>query len=188
MKTLVVYSSLTGNTKKVAEGLFSVLGEGAAEAAACVDVKDKPDPSGYDLIVPGFWVDKGQADAATLSFFEKTAHKKVAFFFTLGAYPDSEHADNVAADAAKRLTDNGNVVLGHFRCQGKVDPALLERMKKMLPPDHPHAQMTPERQARLDEAAKHPDAADLDKARAFMADILAKASQGKALDPGCSAS
>ena len=170
MKVLVVYSSLTGNTKTVAEGIYSAL-EG--HEADCVDVKSDPDPAAYDLIAPGFWVDKGHADQAMLSFFEKVKDKKVAFFFTLGAWPDSEHADDVAGDTEKRLTENGNRILGHYRCQGKVDPALLERMKKMLPPDHPHAQMTPERKARLDEAAKHPDETDVLKAKDFMKGILA---------------
>ena len=170
MKILVVYSTLTGNTKKVAEGVFSALPEGSE----CHDVKQAPAPDGYDLILPGFWVDKGHADKAMLDYFEKIESKKTAFFFTLGAYPDSEHADEVAADTAKRLAENGNQALGHFRCQGKVDPELLERMKKMLPPDHPHAQMTPERQARLDEAAKHPDEQDVANARAFAQDLLSK--------------
>lgn len=168
MKTLVVYSTLTGNTKKVAEGIFSALPEGAE----CRDVKEAPSPDGYDLILPGFWVDKGRADKAMLDYFEKIKNKKTAFFFTLGAYPDSEHADEVAADTQKRLEDNGNQVLGHYRCQGKVDPALLERMKTMLPPDHPHVQMTPERKARLEEAAKHPDDGDVARARDFAGELL----------------
>ncbi|UQZ88041.1 flavodoxin [Deltaproteobacteria bacterium Smac51] len=168
MKALVVYSTLTGNTKKIAEGVFSAF-DGQAE---CFDVKDAPAPDGYDLIVPGFWVDRGHADDAMLAFMEKIKNKKIAFFFTLGAYPDSEHAGEVAADTEKRLKENGNEVLGHFRCQGKVDPKLLESMKK-LPADHPHAQMTEERKARLDEAAKHPDEKDVANAADFMKKVLA---------------
>ncbi|MDL2260222.1 flavodoxin family protein [Deltaproteobacteria bacterium OttesenSCG-928-K17] len=169
MKALVIYSTLTGNTKKVAEGILAGLPEGSALA----DVKDSPSPEAYDLVVPGFWVDQGHADKAMLAYFENLKNKKAAFFFTLGAYPDSEHADEVAADTEKRLKENGNTVLGHFRCQGKVDPKLLERMKQMLPPDHPHAQMTPERKARLDEAAKHPDDQDLARAKDFGAGLIA---------------
>jgi len=163
MKALVVYSTLTGNTKMVAEGIFSAL----PDSAECYDVKEAPAPDGYDLLLPGFWVDKGHADKAMLEYFEKITNKKTAFFFTLGAYPDSEHADEVAADTCRRLEKNGNRILGHFRCQGRVGPELLERLKKMLPPDHPHARMTPERRARLEEAAKHPDGRDVAEAREF---------------------
>jgi flavodoxin len=170
MKALVVYSSLTGNTKKVGEAVLKGLPEGSVLA----DVKDRPDPSPYDLVVVGFWVDKGKADPETQKYLEIVKDKKTAIFFTLGAYPDSPHADSCAKETEEIMAKNGNVPLGHYRCQGKVDPNLLEKMKQMLPPDHPHAQMTPERKARLDEAAKHPDEEDLRKAEAFGKELLGK--------------
>ncbi|MDR0355631.1 MAG: flavodoxin family protein [Deltaproteobacteria bacterium] len=162
MKTLVVYSSLTNNTKKVAEAAAS-----AIEGAELRPVSEDPNPNDFDLILVGFWVDKGLPDAATKVYLEKIKGKKAAFFFTLGAYPDSDHADDVRLATEEILKKGGNEILGSFRCQGKVDPALLERMKKMLPPDHPHAQMTEERKARLAEAAKHPNEEDLAKAADF---------------------
>lgn len=168
MRTLVVYSTVTGNTRQVADGILSAL----PPDTLCIEAQHAPEPDGYDLIISGFWVNKGRADRATRDYLAKIRGKKTAFFFTLGAYPDSEHADEVAADTEKILVGNGNTVLGHFRCQGRVDPELLERMQKTLPPDHPHLQMTPERQARLAEAAKHPNDTDVSNARAFMIKIL----------------
>lgn len=162
MKTLVVYSSLTGNTKMIAESIKDSIGE--AELFA---VEEAPAAEGYDVIFPGFWVDKGHADDKMLAYMETIKGKKVAPFFTLGAWPDSEHADHVFEDTKTRL--EGNQVLGHYRCQGKVDPKLLERMAQMT--DNPHA-MTPERKARLEEAAKHPDTNDCDKAGAFAQTIM----------------
>jgi flavodoxin len=173
MKCLIVYSTLTGNTKKVAEAV-----SGAIEGSEIVSVDQNPEPSGYDLILSGFWVDKGQADAKTKNFLARLKGRSVGFFYTLGAYPDSSHADDVAKDTEELLKAGGNVVLGSFRCQGKVDPELLEKMKKMLPPDHPHAQMTEERRTRLEEAAKHPNEEDLIKARAFAEDMHQKALAG----------
>ena len=170
MKALVVYSTLTGNTKKVAEAVVKGLPEGTVIA----DVKDSPDPSPYDLVVVGFWVDKGKADAATIRYLETLKDKKTAVFFTLGAYPDSPHADSCAKETEELMAKNGNVTLGHYRCQGKVDPNLLEKMKKMLPPGHPHVEETPERKARLEEAAKHPNEEDLRKAEEFAKGLLAK--------------
>lgn len=168
MKILIVYSTLTNNTKMVAESMLTALPEGAA----CFEVGQAPEPEGYDLVMPGFWVDKGRADAAMRAYFQKIKNRKVAFFFTLGAYPDSAHADEVATATTAEL--EGNQILGHFRCQGKVDPKLLERMAKMdLGSGNPHA-MTPERQARLDEAAKHPNETDFEKARAFAREMVAR--------------
>lgn len=162
MKTLVVYSTLTGNTKMIAESI--------AEAIPGCDLKaveETPAADAYDIVFPGFWVDKGHADDKMLAYMETVKGKKVAPFFTLGAWPDSEHADHVFEDTKGRL--EGNEILGHYRCQGKVDPKLLERMAQMTENPHP---MSPERKARLEEAAKHPDANDCTKAKAFAQAIM----------------
>ena len=59
MKSIVIYSSLTGNTKQVAEAITSVLPAGTP----CVSMKEVPsDLSSYDLVFAGFWVDKGTAN------------------------------------------------------------------------------------------------------------------------------
>ena len=171
MKAVVVYSTLTGNTRTVAEAVLKGLPEGSVLA----DVKDGPDPAPYDLVVLGFWVDKGKADAATLGYIGGLKGKKTAIFFTLGANPASPHAEGCARETGELLEKNGNSCLGSYWCQGKVDPNLLEKMKKMLPPDHPHSKMTPERKANLEEAAKHPDEEDLRKAEAFGRELAEKA-------------
>jgi flavodoxin len=170
MKTMLVYSSRTGNTKKVAECIRAAL---PAEAEF-YSVDQALDSGGCDLLILGFWVDKGRADNLMLNYFHKVRGRQVAFFFTLGDYPTGPHAAQVAADTRKLLEENNNRVLGYFPCQGKVDPDFLERLKRTLPPDHPHALMTPERKARLEEAAKHPNDDDLKEAAKFIKGILDK--------------
>lgn len=59
MKICIVYSSITGNTRTVAEALAAVSG------VPCFPVRDAPDPADYDLLALGFWVRLGQADART---------------------------------------------------------------------------------------------------------------------------
>lgn len=162
MKILVVYSSLTGNTKMIAESVAE-----AIPGCDLMAVEDLPTAETYDVIFPGFWVDRGHADDKMLAYMETIKGKKVAPFFTLGAWPDSEHADDVFEDTKKRLS--GNEIIGNYRCQGKVDPKLLERMKQMTNNPHPN---TPEREARLKEAAKHPDANDCAKAKTFAQTIM----------------
>lgn len=63
----------------------------------------------------------------------------------------------------------GNVVLGSWLCQGRVDPKVLEIMARMAGDVHP---MTEERKARIAEAARHPDDEDCRRAQAFIRRFL----------------
>ena len=58
MKTLVTYSTLTGNTKKVAEAVFEAV-NGEKKLLPVKEVKNHED---YDKIIVGYWVDKGDAN------------------------------------------------------------------------------------------------------------------------------
>lgn len=164
MKTLIVYSSMTGNTKLVAEAIATVFGE----EAGLFPVESAPAADAYDLIAVGFWVDRGTADKKAQSYLEGIRGRKVALFGTLGAYPDSEHAAKSMENATK-LLNGSNKLVETFICQGKVNPKLIEKFKE-LPAGHPHA-MTPEREARHHEAAKHPDTNDLARAKAVFAKL-----------------
>lgn len=169
MKSLVIYSTLTGNTKTVAEAIAEVLPE-----CDIFPVQEAPDSTeGYDLVAVGYWVDKGMPDAKTRKWLEKTENTVLAFFGTLGAYPDSDHAKEcMAKGEALALADGkNNTVLGSWLCQGKVDPKLLEMMAKMNDGIHP---MTEERKARIEEAKKHPNREDCKNAQAFMLSVVKK--------------
>jgi len=163
VKALIVYSSRTGNTRMIAEAIHSIMPTGAELAP----VEKAPDPANYDLLALGFWVDKGEPDAAMSAYMGRVKDLNVGLFCTLGAWPDSEHARESMRKAVNRL--GGGKVLGTFICQGKVDPELIDAMAKM--PDNPHP-MTEERRARLEEAAKHPNESDCDAARAVFTGIL----------------
>ena len=159
MKSLVVYSSRTGNTRKVAQAVAEAL-----PGCSLHPVEDAPDPGGFDLVVVGYWVDKGLPDAEAQKYMERIRGCNVALFGTLGAWPHSDHAAQckVQGEALLDGPERNNRVLGTFLCQGRVDPAIVAMMQKMAGDAHP---MTEERRARLEEAAKHPDAEDCRMAR-----------------------
>jgi flavodoxin len=168
MKSLVVYSSLTGNTKMVAEAIAEELGKDTK----LVSVEEEPAVDGYDLVAIGFWVDRGTADQKTAIYLQTLNHAKIALFATLGANPNSEHAKKSLDNAAKIL-DETNTVVGRFICQGKVDPKLIEQMNMAFPAGHSHG-MNEERRARHEVASKHPDAQDLIHAKQVFAQIKKK--------------
>jgi flavodoxin len=164
-KGLIVYSSLTGNTEKVARAVHA----GIPAKANLFDMRNAPDPGSYDWIIIGFWVDRGTADKDTLAYLDRIVGKPVGFFATLGAYPNSRHATEVV-ERFSLLVSKHNTLTGSFVCQGKIDAALSAKFVT-LPADHPHA-MTPERIKRHKDAASHPDDADLAKAIAACSDMV----------------
>ncbi len=165
MKAAIVCSSKTGNTMKVAQAIHAAMPAGtdlfAVEEAAAAD--------GYDLIVMGFWVDRGMPDEKAKQYMKTIVGKKVFTFFTLGADPDSNHAKECMAKCCEFYGADCSEI-GNFLCQGAIDPKLIEVMKKMT--DGPHAP-TPESLARWARAASHPNTADYEAAAAAISAALA---------------
>ncbi len=150
---LIAYSSKTGNTRRVAQAVFTAMGNRAYIAS----VDDKPDAGRYPWVIVGFWVDRGTLDTKALEFIRQLDGCKVGLIGTLGAYPDSDHARDVEK-RAREIVSEKNEVLGCFLCQGKIDPELTRQFEN-LPPDHPHAMDDARRERHL-EAAKHPNEED----------------------------
>lgn len=167
MRTLVVYSSRTGNTKMIAEAVSETL-------APCDlhSVKDAPDPAAYDFVAVGYWVDKGMPDAASQTYMKTIRGKKTALFGTLGVDPAHDHAKDCARKGEDLLRQGNNIVYGTVLSQGKIDPKIIEVMKKTAQDVHP---MTPERVARIEAAKSHPDAEDRKRAKEAFAGFLAAA-------------
>ncbi len=160
-KSLVVYSSLTGNTKKVAEAVQSVIPN-----CDIFPVENAPENlDDYYFVSVGYWVDRGLPDAISKKFIKSLKNMNVALFGTLGAYPDSPHALGCIRDSEAMLKKEGsnNNVLGSFLCLGKIDPKLIDYMGKFMGDTHP---VTPERKERLLQAQTHPDENDLEQVKA----------------------
>lgn len=152
MRSLVTYSSRTGNTRKVAEAIFEIL----PDPKEIHPVAEAPPPDDFDFIAVGFWVNRGTADVEAQSYMARIKNRRVGVFGTLAAYPDSDHAKMCLERVAALL--DGNEFMGGFLCQGRVDPSALEQVEHLAPETHP---MTAERRNRLEEAKKHPNPKDL---------------------------
>ncbi|WP_294520937.1 flavodoxin family protein [uncultured Anaerovibrio sp.] len=161
MKSIVVVSSRTGNTLKVAGTVAYALDE----KMEAVKVEENPDVSDYDLVVVGTWIDRGNADKKAADFIKSLRNKKVAIFATLGAYPDSEHAQKCIENIVAQFDESCEVV-GSFICQGAVSQKMVDMMQRMFPEGHPHA-MNEARIKRLAGGKTHPDDNDLQNAREY---------------------
>ena len=144
MSDAIVFSSCTGNTRTVAEFLAGRLSLPAFSV-------DEAPSRGFERWILGFWTWRGGPDPAMLSFMERLAGGSVFFFGTMTALPDSAHALRCASRAETLLARAGCRILGHFFCQGRLDPEVFARSA------HPR---TPERLALIREASRHPDGQD----------------------------
>ncbi len=158
MKSLVVYSSQTGNTKKLAEAVHEVFTGGKD----IYPIADAPDPGGYDLVAVGFWLQAGKPDPKTADYLHRIGSGKRLFLFaTHGAASGSDHAKN-AMDHARGLAP-GALLAGIFSCPGEVNPKVLEKVRaKPQPP------------VWLDDAPKaigHPDDTDIEAIKRVVKDL-----------------
>ncbi len=163
MKTLVTYMSQTGNTKKLAEAIFT-------EIAGEKDIKDIKDASnfeGYDLVFVGFPVIQFTIPPNISKFVsENVDDKNIAFFMTHGV-PDGFEAIKSWTGSIKDIAASGNL-LGTFECQGEIAQNVLDMLEKS---DDPEMKAF----AKLGPGAKgQPDEAHVQKVKDFAKEIQSK--------------
>lgn len=158
MNILITYSSETGNTKKLAEGIYKNINEDNRLNVKIRPIKEVENIDDYDAILVGYWVDKGGPNKEAEAFMRKIKNKKVGIFATLGAYPDSKHGFNSLLRGEELLEEN-NEVIGKYICQGAVSPKLIEAFKKLDSSNH-HA-ITAEKMKRYKIAELHPNEAEV---------------------------
>ena len=159
MKSLVVYSSQTGNTRKLAEAVFdAVSGE-----KSLYPVNEAPDPSIYSFIAVGFWLKGGKPDPKSSEYLGKIGKKPLFLFATHGAGAGSDHAIHGMA-LAKSLAPESDI-RGTYNCQGEVSPKILEKASKKFEP--------PVWLADAPDADGHPNDADIEALNYQLAELLA---------------
>ncbi|MGD8663968.1 MAG: flavodoxin family protein [Desulfobacterales bacterium] len=159
MKSLVVYSSQTGNTRKLAEAVFEAL----PGKKSIYSVDEAPDPSDYGFIAVGFWLMAGKPDPKASEYLGKIGEKPLFLFATHGAGAGSDHAIHGMA-LAKSLAAIADI-RGTYSCQGEVNPKILEKASKKPEP--------PMWLADAPDAIGHPDSADIEALNYQLAELLA---------------
>ena len=161
---LILYSSITGNTKSIAEAIYKE----APEGSAIKDIKEWDTFSGdldsYAVVACGYWLKLGGPDPLMSRRLPAIKNKKVVFFETHGALVGSEHAVTAFARAACLLGENCEVV-GTYSCQGRINPVLLAK-RENTGEDDPHGP-SEENKRRWQMASEHPSAEDFADAAAF---------------------
>lgn len=169
MSALIIVSSITGNTWKVGQALNEAYPQTAlrktTDVLKCTELLDK-----YSRIIIGFWCDKGGLPPDLAQLVPYIRGKSLAIYATMGGNPQSERAKDWFSRQCSTIVgnDRDNLLAATFLCQGKVNPVLIEQMKKI-----PGYQETPESVARREEAAKHPNEEDYRAAAETFREFLA---------------
>ena len=117
----IVFSSSTGNTKKLADAIYETLPKDKCDYFGENDSKI---PSSA-LVYIGFWTDKGNADNKTLELLAKLKNKKIFLFGTAGFGGSDEYFEKILGQV-KQSIDSSNVVIGEYMCQGKMPQSVRE--------------------------------------------------------------
>lgn len=126
MKGIIVYSSLTGNTKRMAEYIYKGLKNDYE--VDILNVNEKINEDLYEFALVGGWVDKGNLDKKALEFIKNSSIKKIGIFGTMGASPHSLHGIYTRVNIEELLKEKES--LGVLICRGKVSDKLIEGLKK----------------------------------------------------------
>lgn len=155
MKNAIVYSSVSGNTKKLAEQIEKTLG-GAAYVG-----KPSDEALDSDVLYVGFWTAKFTCTPDIAGFLEKLNGKKVFLFGTAGYDNMQAYYDGILDSVAAHLNAS-NEVIGRFMTQAKVSAAKKAALEKADPAKF--AAM----QAKLAQGESRPNADDLAKLAALV--------------------
>jgi flavodoxin len=159
MKVLVGYMSSSGNTKKVAEAIYSEL-ECEKEIK---DLRREPNIEGYDLAFLGFPVHGYGPDKRARTFLENnTKGKNIALFMTHASPEDWDELPEWL-DKFNAAASEANIV-GRFDCQGQLQKGVKFIMS--IIPGKPRAQ------AKIDNSQGQPDASRLQRAGVFARNVM----------------
>ncbi len=169
MKFGIVYSSLTGCTKRVAEALYAGLDQLKAypeisQIEKSIDnFRNKPDVSDADIVALGYFVSQASMEDDLKKFLPNLKGKRVFVFCTLAYFAESEHAFKSIQSGVNLVKAAGAEVIGSYVCNGALAPDIIARFKSIAEskmeenwPMHHHHAFTPEKGLRYELFKKHP--------------------------------
>lgn len=153
----IIFSSLTGNTKELANAIKEALPKNGCDYFGEADAVEPQSETVY----LGFWTDKGTADEKTLKLLKRLKNKNIFLFGTAGFGASEDYYKRILGNI-KQSIDSSNKVIGEFMCQGKMPQSVKERYEKMKqqPNCIPNIDMLIEN---FNTALTHPDENDLNR-------------------------
>lgn len=164
MKSAIVYKSVGGNTKLLADIIARQLHIKAQSLITSVDVED------VELVYVGFWTDKGECDEDVKRFLKGLHHQKIFLFGTAGFGGDNSYFQGILT-RVQTYIDDTNEIVGTYMCQGKMPDSVKQRYLKMSL-EKPHDEHIQQMIANFEEAVTHPDLQDLENLRSAILETV----------------
>lgn len=165
MKIAIVYKSLSGNTKLIAEGIKEELKE-----EEIVYIGSPEEYIDADFIFLGSWTDKGMCCKEITDFCQRLSNKQIAYFGTAG-FGGSEEYYETLYNRVKEIIPSNNTVVDYFFCQGKMPMSIRDRYIKLITehPDDANVKVSIEN---FDKALSHPDTKDLENVKLWARKLI----------------
>ena len=165
MKVAIIYSSITGNTKLLAETIKNEIKEEIVYFGK--PINEEIDADVYFI---GSWTNKGDASNDIINFLKKLKNKKIAYFATTGYGGSTTYYDTLFS-RVKQYIDSSNTILGCFYCQGKMPIQFKERYIKMIT-ENPNDKNLKVSLKNFEDALTHPDKKDLETVKNWTKEML----------------
>lgn len=170
MKVLVTYISQTGNTEKVAKAVHDAVSGSHEAEMVKLEAGDVSALSGYDVVFVGSPIHAGGlADPVKQLLAKLPANPGFALAGLVTHASDVYSKENYekGIEALEAMAkDKGIRYLGCFDCQGKLMHDIRPMVQQAL------GLSDEEWAKRMEETDKHPDAKDLENARAFARKVV----------------
>lgn len=124
MRGVIIYSSKTGNTERLAGHLYEAFRERHDLVLCDIDSYRKYRGETFDFALIGGWIHRAMPDKKVLKFLERYTFPKIGLFVTMAAPPEGKHGQEVQRNLAKLL--EGRNSLGYVAIPGPVDPKVMD--------------------------------------------------------------
>ena len=167
MKVGIIYDSITGNTKKIAEAIYEEI-----KNKCDVIIGDSTlDISNCDILFIGSWTDKGNCSKKISEVYKNLKNKRIIIFGTAGFGGSREYFDRLYKRIKEQIPKNNQIENKYFYCQGKMPNTVKERYIKMIKenPEDSNLQVSLKN---FEEALKHPNDEDIENAKKYAKEII----------------
>ena len=148
MKKAIIFTSVSENTKKLADVIKQEIGDVAYFGKPSAEALDA------DVLILGSWT-AGFSFSPDLKEFLPTISGKKVFLFMTAGYGNSKEFFDPIINSFKAALSANNEIIGEFICQGKVTEAKQEAIKKMDMDKYLGMK------EQLDNSQSHPDSNDI---------------------------